>query len=281
MDTSAMAMRTPTDQKTLARLFANRGIPTAAPAFYNNPAFLAAEQDDPAFLEVYGAWVRSRARTADYDAHVRRVVPLIADVVGREIARDGQLGVCVDASMMLTKMLEEEGVWCYGAKGALTILAPSLPEPTHFWMFDETPAAGHVWVVAPPFEIVDVTLKTQPYERGEAALLPDSVVTEHAELIVPSAEEYVAASILRRAHARRGLLPSDIHLQISPDLARATKAFPSWQVQVGTTTLRYAAGGVTVSDGPSLHAITSRRWNGMLAGELFDEVVRPALRAAG
>ena len=276
-----MSTRTPTDQKTLTRLFANRGIPTDAPAFYNHPAFLVAERADPAFLEVYGSWVRSRPRTQEYDAHVRRVVPVMADVVGREIARDGQLGVCVDASMMLTKMLEEEGVWCYGAKGALTILAPSLSDPTHFWMFDEIPVAGHVWVVAPPFEIVDVTLKTQPYQRGEAVLLPPSVVTEHAEPIVPTAEEYVAASILRREHARLGRLPSDIHFQMSPDLARAAEAFPSWQVQVGTATLRYAAGGVTVSDGPSLHAITSRRWNGRLAGELFDAVVRPALQAAG
>lgn len=276
-----MATRTPTDQKTLARLFANRGIPTDAPAFYNHPAFLAAEREDGAFLEVYGAWVRARTRTNEYDAHVRRVVPLVAEVVGKEIACDGQLGVCVDASMMLTKMLEEEGVWCYGAKGALTILAPSLPDPTHFWMFDETPVAGHVWVVAPPFEIVDVTLQTQPYERGEAALLPSSVVTETAEPIFPTAEEYVATSILRREQARRGRLSRDIHLEISPDLARASKAFPSWQVRVETTTLRYAAGGVTVSDGPSLHAITSRRWNGLLAGEMFDQVVRPALRAAG
>jgi len=145
---------------------------------------------------------------------------------------------------------------------------------------DETPVAGHVWLVAPPFEIVDVTLKTQPYARGEAALLPASVVTETAQRIVPAAEEYVAASILKREHARRGRLPRDIHLEISPDLARAVKAFPSWQVEVGTTTLRYAAGGVTVSDGPSLYAITSRRWNGLLAGEVFDQVVQPVLRAA-
>ncbi|WP_294314036.1 hypothetical protein [uncultured Sphingomonas sp.] len=51
--------------------------------------------------------------------------------------------------------------------------------------------------------------------------------------------------------------------------------------KVGATTLRYAAGGVTVSDGPSLHAITSRRWNGLLAGKMFDRLVRPALRATG
>lgn len=274
-----MPASTPTDLKTLARLFANRKIPTDAPAFYNDPAFLAAEQSDGAFLELYGAWVRARSRSADYEAHVRRVVPLIAEIVAAEIARDGQVGVCIDAAMMLTKMFEEEGIWCYGAKGALTIVNPALEDPTHFWMLDTTPVAGHVWVVAPPFEIVDITLRTQPYQRGEGALVPQFVIVETAQRITPEANEYVASAILNQEFRRRGALPEDIHFRLSPDLARAARAFPSWEVQDGETILRYAAGGVTVSDAPSLNAITSRRWNGLLAGEMFEKVIKLALDA--
>ncbi len=74
-------------------------------AFYNSPAFLAAEQSDPSFLEFYGAWVRSCPRDAAYDAHVRAIVPRMAEIVADESIRDGQLGVCIDASMMLSKML--------------------------------------------------------------------------------------------------------------------------------------------------------------------------------
>lgn len=276
-----MAASTPTDLKTLTRLFANRGISTEQPAFYNAPPFVAAEAADGAFLETYGAWVRARPRSADYDAHVRKTVPLIANFVQAEIARDGQLGVCIDASMMLTKMFEAEGIWCYGAKGALTITNPSLPDPTHFWMFDVTNVAGHVWVVAPPFEIVDIALQTQPYQRGEAAMVPPTIITETGQRITPDANEYVATSILNMEARGRRSLPSDIHFRISPDLARATRAFPSWQVEYGDTILRYAAGGVTVSDAPSLHAIASRRWNGLHAGELFDQLVKPMLTAHG
>jgi hypothetical protein len=274
-----MPASTPTDLKTLTRLFASRGITTDTPAFYNDPAFLAAERSDGTFLELYGAWVRARRRSAEYDTHVRRVVPLIAEIVAAEIARDGQLGTCIDAAMMLTKMFEEVGIWCYGAKGALTILNPALKDSTHFWMFDQTPATGHVWVVAPPFEIVDITLRTQPYQRGEEAMVPQTVITETAERISPAASDFFADSVLLAQSRGIGRLPDDIHLKLSPDLARAVRAFPSWQVEVGKTTLRYAAGGVTVSDGPSLHAIRSRRWNGLLAGELFDRLVKPALDA--
>src|ERR1035437_4360347 len=119
-----MAGTIPTDRNTLKRVFSNRGVPTEEIAFYNNPRFLAAEKKDASFLEFYGAWVRLRARDAAYDAHVCRIVPRLVELVSTEIARDGQKGVCMDASMMLTKMLELEGVWCYAAKGALTIESP-------------------------------------------------------------------------------------------------------------------------------------------------------------
>lgn len=154
-----MTGQIPSDLKVLARLFSNRNISTDQVAFYNSAEFLEAERADPSFLEFYGAWVRARPRDSGYDSHARKVVPRVAQIIADEIIRDGQLGVCIDASMMLTKMLEEEGVWCYAAKGALSISEPRLEDPTHFWMIDDEPAAGHVWVVAPPFEIVDVTLQ--------------------------------------------------------------------------------------------------------------------------
>ena len=88
-----MSVRIPADAKILARIFSNRGIPTDQINFYNHPAFLAAERQDPSFLEFYAAWVRARRRDDAYDVHVRRVVPRMADIIADEIARDGQLGV--------------------------------------------------------------------------------------------------------------------------------------------------------------------------------------------
>ncbi len=272
-----MPDRLPTNVKVLARLFANRGISTDRIAFYNEPAFLAAEKRDPSFLEIYAAWVRARPRDKAYDGRVRSVVPRMAQILEHEIRTDSQLGVCIDASMMLTKMLEEQGIWCYAAKGALTVSAPSLVRPTHFWMIDDEPTAGHVWVVAPPFEIIDITLKKQAYAFGEAAILPDSVVLETAPQIRPTADDFCSASVLEHAFRRRGPLPEDIHFRLSPQLERAATSLPSFEVTIGETALRYAVGGVTLSDGPCLHAITSRRWNGRLAGELYDQIVRPGL----
>lgn len=273
-----MAIALTRSHRTLSRVFSSRGIPAEEIAFYNHAAFRAAEGADPAFLEFYCAWVRARPRQIPYDAHVRSIVPRIAELVANEIVRDGQLGVCIDASMMLTKMLEQEGIWCYAAKGALTISAPDLGHSTHFCMFDDEPAAGHFWVVAPPFEIIDVSLKNQRWKRGEGRLMPSTIVLETATRIVPRSDDFMSDSVLSHARKQHGPLPRDFHFRAVPSLARPAQFFPSWEVKVGETTLRYACGTAVVSEAQSLYTITSRRWNGRLAGELYDEVVRPALK---
>lgn len=267
----------PTDMKTLSRFFANRSIPTNSIGFYNHPKFLECEQDHPELLEFYAAWVRSRARDKAYDRRVRAVVPKLASILANEILDDGQLGVCIDASMMLTKMLEEQEIWCYAAKGALSIEAKELRRPTHFWLYDTEPCAGHVWVVAPPFEIIDVALKSQPYEQNEADLVPATIVLEGAKNITPDADDFLSSDIQAREYARRRHLPKDVHFQLAPELARVGASFPSWEVRHGDTTLRYATGGVTMSEGASLYDITSRQWNGRQAGALYDEVIVPGL----
>jgi hypothetical protein len=57
--------------------------------------------------------------------------------------------------------------------------------------------------------------------------------------------------------------------------------FPSYRVKFGTALVSYAVGGITVSEAPSIYEITNRRWNGRLAGELYDNIVRPKLSGVG
>lgn len=266
--------------RTDRALLNKRGIDTNTIAFYNDPNFIAAEQVDPLFLEFYAVFVRLRHRDKAYDAGVRSIVPRVVAKLADEIQRDGQKGVCIDASMMLMKMLELHGIWSYGVNGALTIHSPSLPSPTHFWPIDVMPVAGHVWLVAPPFEIVDVSLACQSYFRGEQKFLPPFLVAEAGRRIQPRATDYCSSEVLERARQRLKVLPPDIHCRLNPRLRRTVKYFPSYEVLSGTTKLHYCAGGVSASDAPSLQAITSRRWNNMLASELYEEVIKPELSAA-
>src|SRR4051812_3576612 len=66
-------------------------------------------------------------------------------------------------------------------------------------VIDDQPVPGHVWVVAPPFEIVDIALKTQPYDRGEAGFVPDLLCLENAKRITAGPEDYCSGRVLRAA----------------------------------------------------------------------------------
>lgn len=267
----------PTSLNQIKLFFKKRKIDPTRVAFYNDPAFLAAERADPAFLEFYAAYVRLRPRDPAYDTHVRSVVPRAVAALAKEIQLDGQKGVCVDASMMLMKMLELHGVWSYGCNGALTIHSPKLSSPTHFWPIDVNDVAGHVWLVAPPFEIVDVSLACQAYFRGEEKFLPLFLVAEGGRRIIPEATDYCSSEVLAHARVRYGRLPRDIHFRLDPHLKRRSQYFPSFEIISGDAKLHYCSGGISASDAPNLQAITSRKWNGLLAADVYEQAIKPAL----
>lgn len=269
----------PNDFGTLEKRFADFSVPTTEMAFYNHPAFMVAEAENPSVLELYAAFVRMRTRDAAYDNHVRQTVPIVAQTLAQEILSDGQLGACVDASQMVNKILEELGIWSYSILGSLTIADPSLSSATHFWMFDDQPRAGHVWVVAPPFEIIDVTLKAQPYERGEADLMPDVLALESSERITPNSIDFFETELLAHAHRSVGGARETVHQRTHPGMMSAVDYFPSWLVTQDKARMRYATGGISLSTAPDLEALKNRTWNGRYAAAVLRDVVRPALDA--
>ncbi|EEA94901.1 hypothetical protein [Pseudovibrio sp. JE062] len=271
-------MKIPSTLNELEKQFIKHDIPTSKIAFYNHDNFLRAESKNQSFLELYGAFVRMRKRDADYDKYVRRVVPIVAQQLARETLSDGQKGACVDVALMFTKILEELGVWSYSIQGALKITNPELPTPTHFWMFDEDPIPGHVWVVAPPYEIIDITLQAQPYQRQEANLVPRILLSEGGKRITPKSTDFFEPSLLDRHHQMIGGKIASIHEQTHPSIMSAVKFFPSWLIKEGKTQLRYATAGISLSDAPNLNALKSRTWNGRYASAILEDLVRPALK---
>lgn len=270
----------PEDFEYIAKGFKSLGIPTSDIAFYNHPKFLEAEIQNPKLIELYAAFVRLRPRDDAYEEYARKIVPLVAQILAEEIQSDGQLGACVDAAQMLNKILEELGIWSYLVQGSMTISEPSLPCPTYFWLFDEKPIPGHVWVTAPPFDVIDITLKAQPYERHEADLLPIVVVSEGEMRIRPESTEFLEPSILASALSRVGGPIKTVHERAYPGMMSAVNFFPSWQLKKGKLILRYATGGISLSDAPNLTAIKNRKWNGRHAFAVLSDIIRPALDAA-
>lgn len=70
-----------------------------------------------------------------------------------------------------------------------------------------------------------------------------------------------------------------VHKRSNPGMMSAVNFFPSWELKEGSTLLRYATGGVSLSDAPNLAAIKNRTWNGRYAVAVLNDLILPALEA--
>jgi hypothetical protein len=269
-------LSSPSEQQRLERAFSNRGIPVAAPGFYDHPAFLAEERKHPQFLEQYARYVEVRAYDASYLATARQRVASVARALEAAVTSDGRLGACVDASGMLGRMLDRVGVWNYVAKASLTVTFPlgSGFEPRYFWSFDEGNfVAPHAIVVAPPFGIIDITVRQQPYDSGQRELLPPHVLATEFQLDKWTPEDLASADI-RAALSLRGVrFDAFLHRQ-NPSMESVMKLLPARTVVVNGTSLKYVVVGVGATNEP-LEGITGYKPGGRTALQIFEQDVMP------
>jgi hypothetical protein len=272
------------DFRTLESDFHRRGIDTIAPGFYDHPAFLAAEREDNAFLNRYARFVDVRPYEADYLRRASAEIPVLAETLHHILVQDGRKGACVDMSGAISRILDREGFWNYSVKGSLTITFPpgSSIEPRYFRSVDTGNfVAGHAWVVAPPFLVLDVTLRQQPYKDKASEYIPDYVLATEAGTRPASVED---------VYSPEALFPRGVHpaarkpsLRIlDPNIAQFTRVFPPRVIHSGATTLDYipVAIGMTEEDLEGLQY----PFTGRYPKELYDSEVVPrlsALRAGG
>jgi len=244
-------LRLPYD--ALAQKLSHRRIDTDKPNFLNDAEHIDYVGQDPQFIETYACFIQRRTYSDSYRKQSEKLIRIASQVLHQELITDGRLGACIDASGVLTQVLELLGVWSYQVVGALTVLFPpdSGIEPLYFYPYDVGKrqfAAAHSWIVAPPFAIVDVTISTQPYISGVNAFLPDVVLQPNVEIAEYTIEDvcspsYVAA--VRDAGHDKNELDKGIHTS----LAEFHSAFPPSRVTHELTELKYIPNGITSMDG--------------------------------
>ena len=67
------------------------------------------------------------------------VTEIVKPDTGQIGSAEGRLGACIDLSMVLSRILDAEGIWNYVVKGSLTLTFPRSvqPGPIYFWPIDE------------------------------------------------------------------------------------------------------------------------------------------------
>jgi hypothetical protein len=256
------------------------------PGFYDDPVFLAAERKDPSLLDAYAGYVDELAPDADYLKYARERVIASAKFLHERLQADGRKGACVDMSQMLSRFLEQQGVWNYIVKGGAVVYpaAHTGLKAAFHWLYDsraaEQSVAPHAWVCAPPCNVVDLTLGRQENSGDEDRLLQDPIVAEGARRSGPRIEEVFDPPI-RDAYEHqlgRPLTMSDL-LHIDKELVAKLQRRGSWEVELPDVLIRYVGVAVTAPDQPFEKA---RGWlmGGKSGWELWLEFESTLLAAA-
>ncbi|EWY35811.1 hypothetical protein N825_34180 [Skermanella stibiiresistens SB22] len=230
------------------------GIGMPAPGFYDDSAFLHAGQADPKLIELYAQYVQHRPRTAEEDARTSAIVPRLTAIIARQVAVLERPGACVDGSLLLSRSLDRLGVWNYIAAGGFNaeLTARRALGKRYLWVVDRLdPGAGqlgHVWVVAPPFAVVDATIKSQGWDAPFAAAMPDWLAASDTQLAAMTVEDIIASEVREAYFRKTGQLDSNLHRMLRPDLVAVSEKFPGRKLEIGSVRLRYLPTGICASD---------------------------------
>jgi hypothetical protein len=260
-------------REELERLFQTLRIDYSQPGFYDDSNFLAEERRRPSMLETYGEWVTCRERTAAYDGHVRGVLAKLAPIISSRLDKHQWFGGCFAVTAMLTRMLDRLGVWNTVMKGAASVYVNG--DSRHFTTIDENQGkgyeTGHSWIIAPPFDIVDLTLYHQwwqPVDSEFQAFAPKIVLAESTEIVRPRAQDVIAPALLKTG------TDAEMYRRL-PDQRRFGAIFPPRRVLIGDLDIRYVASGMTAPQEP-LEGINTVGRAGVPALEIWREDVAPA-----
>jgi len=261
----------------IERDFWESGIPTNAPGFYNHPEFIAREQVNGDYLNNYARFVHAQSYSEAYLVRASRIIPAATKAVFDELTRDGRQGACVDASSVLSKSLERHGIWNFVVKGSLTITYPARTgiRPQYFYTLDSGHfTAPHAWLFAPPFVVVDATLRHQGHNRAELGHLPDFVLAESVLPAFATVQDLVSPEILQHS-AAKGLSIADMITEYIDFM----RVFPAAETRFSETSLKYFPCAVSAPDG-ELEVMIGLSSSPRRAITIYDESIRPAIVAA-
>lgn len=247
--------------------------------FYDSPRFITIEKEKPSFLESYAQFVLERTYSTEYIEKAALEIPFITKILNEELKKDGRFGACIDMSIALSRILEKEGYWNYLAKGSLTIKFPLelKMNSKYFWSFDFGDfQAGHAWIVAPPFTVIDSAIRQQDFKEGEENHISDTICSKslktdtiiEIDVMSPDASKHLEMNGVQRNKI----------VACKPDIYSFIKIFkPIIHITENNVSYKYVTTGISAPDKP-LEEVGTLNLNGKLAIEIYNEIIIPKLK---
>ena len=208
--------------------FTLRGIPVDAPDFYDHPNFIAAERLNPKYLNNGAFYVASRLYSEEYLKQAEVIITKASKLLYEHLKKNGRQGACVDITGILARILEKHGVWCASLKGSCTIEFPpsSNEQATYFYTIDSGEFfAGHSWLFAPPFNIVDITIGEQAHNVKKTKYIPKLILEKNGTDSAAEIEDIVSPSSILQIQMQ-GVPRDRIFKQFVPQMEEVQKFFP-------------------------------------------------------
>ena len=123
-------------------------------------------------------------------------------------------------------------IWSCCIKGSLTITFPGKAgiDTRYFWSVDHGIfVAGQVWLYAPPYTVVDISVKQQPYRGNEANYIPDRILTTDTRPMIVTDEDIISPPV-RMDLSAYGVPPHQNLKEVAPQIQDIFEAIPAVSV---------------------------------------------------
>ncbi|MEA5405983.1 hypothetical protein VB776_23795 [Arcicella sp. DC2W] len=260
--------------------FSSKKIDVTHPGFYDDEKFIKLEQTNPNLLDNYASFVSQKVFNKDYLSNAERVIKKTAELLFEQLHKDGRQGACTDASMAMSRILEKEGIWNYQVKGSLTITFPNQTniKRKYFWSVDQgNYVAAHSWLIAPPYKIIDITVRQQAYKQGETQFLPNLILKKETKFSTLELEDIVEPNLLSLFYNQYGKNKTKIINAISPNLQSFSNLFKPEVVEENGVIFKYSSTGIVAPDLPFEQA-TSLKLNGLYGIDIYNKIIKPQLQ---
>jgi hypothetical protein len=243
-------------------------IPARRPGWYDDPQFLRAAGQDPALWTDYAIDAARHGTEPAAAAHARRVLDAVLPRVASLFAHDATEGDCLKRALLLQRLFEQAGVWCWVTQGGMTAEFPEewRIAPIGFRPLSLTVPLGHCWLVAPPFRVVDLSLQHQPDALRGRRRLPAVLAADKVEPLTLSLFDVADRQLIEQVGPEVALPPA---------LVEFNREFPACRFLQGRVRFRYTPTAIAIP-APPLDD-WQQQIGGLTPREIFQTAVAPAL----
>jgi len=266
----------------LLQEFAQAKISTEQPGFYEDGAFIRREQKIPHYLDNYARFVDQQHYHPGYLDRAEPIIHVVSEEMQLALKEDGSQEAHAEAPLVMSRILEREGVWNYVVSGSLTMTFPSGSgfEPFSFWSLEvrgeRAVDCSYHWVVAPPFQIVDIAIQACKYPNPFTHLLPKIVWESNAEPAVAEISDIFSPKGVKQITEAGMSMDEALDRYLPNYRGRFANDFPPRVVTRLDTQLKYVPTGVLVAE-QSLEQFKGFQSRGLNAAQIYAQKIQPRL----